>query len=84
MKYKNIKKFLSFALALTIITVLSMPAYAYSAGKEKIFSINEWDEYQRVVSMSDNELLEAGYTKEDITQIRNFNYEEEIKKKEPH
>ena len=81
MKYKNIKKFLSFALALTIITVLSMPAYAYSAGKEKIFSINEWDEYQRVVSMSDNELLEAGYTKEDITQIRNFNYEEEIKKR---
>lgn len=65
-----------------LCSFFSISSYALSSGEliaENDTEINEWDEYKQIISMTDKELLAMGYTKEDITNIRNFDYEEEIR-----
>lgn len=76
---KSLSVFLSFVF---LISIFSINSYAINVGElvaEKNITINEWDEYKKVVSKTDKELLALGCTKEDIINIRNFDYEKEIR-----
>lgn len=76
---KSLSIFLTFVF---MISIFSISSYAINVGElvaEKNITINEWDEYKKVVSKTDKELLALGCTKEDIINIRNFDYEKEIR-----
>lgn len=80
---KVLKKGLSILLTLIfIISIFSINSNAINVEDliaENNMIINEWDEYKRIISKTDHELIELGYTKEEIVSIRNFDYEEEIR-----
>lgn len=65
-----------------LFSVLSLNVLATDS-KELISSdktiVNEWDEYIRITSMSDKELAKAGYSEDEIIEIRKFDYEKEIR-----
>ena len=76
------KKTISILLAIYFFVIsLSVSSFAIS-GKDLLSNknviINEWDEYNKIISMTDKELLNFGYTKQEIKEIRNFDYEKEI------
>ena len=77
------KKTISILLAIYFFVIsLSVSSFAIS-GKDLLSNknviINEWDEYNKIISMTDKELLNFGYTKQEIKEIRNFDYEKEIR-----
>ncbi len=81
---KSIKKIISVLIVISLLfSVFSISTFASNInliGTEKVVVINEWDEYKRITSMSDAELIALGYTTEKIAEIRAFDYEEEIRK----
>lgn len=80
-----IRKILSVILTLifTLSTFMinSQAINAENLIVEKNITVNEWDEYIRIASKTEDELLELGYTKEDIVSIKSFDYEEEVRKR---
>lgn len=73
---KKIQKSLAFLLAL-IICFLSTPALANDLEKNstsKTYTISEESIIAELQAMSDTELYQMGYTKQDIEQLRNFDY----------
>lgn len=81
MKFKRI-----FSLVFAFMFLFSVLSVSVNADEQiilsdKVIEINEWDAYNRIVSMSDDELLNEGFTEQEISEIRNFNYEEEIRKR---
>ncbi len=81
----SIKKIFSlvfvFMFLLSVLTVSVNADDRRNIISDKVIEINEWDAYNRIVSMSDDELLNEGFTEQEISEIRNFNYEEEIRKR---
>ncbi len=81
---KSIKKIISILIVISLLfSIFSISTFAANVnliGTEEIIVINEWDEYKRIVSMSDAELLAMGYTSDEVAEIRAFDYEEEIRK----
>lgn len=81
------KKFFRKSLTICLIfvfmlSIFSISSYAINVGElvaENNITINEWDEYKKIVSKTDKELIELGFSKEDIVNIRNFDYEAEIR-----
>lgn len=82
---KNNKEFRNtvsvFLVLIILISICSIGAFATDVEslEKGTTVINEWDEYNRIVSMSDKKLSEAGYNKDEIAEIRAFDYEAEIK-----
>lgn len=81
---KSIKKIISILIVISLLfSIFSISTFAVNVnliGTEEIIVINEWDEYKKIVSMSDAELLAMGYTSDEVAEIRAFDYEEEIRK----
>ncbi|MCM1363624.1 MAG: hypothetical protein NC122_08670 [Faecalibacterium sp.] len=74
------KKFISIVLAIfVLLSAATVNVAAIDKENEKTTVISEWDEYQKIVSMTDQELKDVGYSEQQIDQIRNFDYEKEIK-----
>ncbi len=48
---------------------------------QEIEQINEWDEYKKISSMSNEDLLSMGCTHAQINEIRKFKYDDEIRKR---
>lgn len=77
------KKYMSLTFSLMFIFSV-LTSYASAADAEKLISsekiiVSEWDEYTRITSMSDKELIKSGYTAEEIIEIRSFDYEKAIR-----
>lgn len=81
----NMKKFLSFILTICIVlSASSISFYAINENNcftEQTIEFNEWDEYQKISSMSCQQLIELGYTKSEVSEIKNFDYENEIRRR---
>ncbi len=43
---------------------------------------NEYDEFKKIQSMSEEELLASGWTSQEIEEIKTFDFEKELKKRE--
>ncbi len=77
---KTFSVFLALIFLLSAFSINSLAAENDTSIKETCIIINEWDEYKRLTSMTDDELQENGFTLEKIEEIRNFDYEGEIRK----
>lgn len=75
----------SLSILLTLIFLLPTFATSSFATSSNVIStsesttINEWDEYSKIISMSDKELSSLGYTANEVFEIRNFDYAKEIR-----
>lgn len=91
------KKFIGCILVLTLVIMPmtgikasaltpdehSKSIFEQNVDPESIVTVcsNEYDMLMELQNTSDDELLNSGWTKEDIESLRNFNYEEEYKKR---
>lgn len=71
--------FMAILIAATCMYSFSMPVFASDKTLINEVEINEWENYEKITSMNDNELLAQGYNESQIEEIRNFNYEDEIR-----
>ncbi len=82
---KKVRKSLFVLFALVFfISFITIPSYAINSNEfetSRKAVINEWDEYNRLISMTDSELKLNGFSSDKISQIRNFDYEAEIRKR---
>lgn len=65
-----------------VFSFLFVNVSAVSAESEKIAkstTINEWEQYNDIVSSTDADLKQKGYTEAEIAEIRSFDYEKEIR-----
>lgn len=76
---KTISVILSICIIICSCATISFATPNYNT--EQSYETNEYDIYLQYMSMSDEELIEDGKTCEEIQLIRNFNYEDEIKKR---
>ncbi len=76
------KLILVFITIVFFISTLSISSYATD---KVIFDdkveINEWDTYNYIISKSDEELLKLGLDLDEIKEIRNFSFEDEIRRR---
>lgn len=80
MKKIKIKKYIAVLCAvLIIISASPIAVFAIDNEKEMIIEINEWDEYVRTSSMTTDELLLEGFSENEISAIRNFDFEKAIR-----
>lgn len=77
------KKMVSFIASILVLFIcscsFSLSAFANNKTLVNELEINEWENYKVISSMTDKELLSKGYNKAQIDEIRNFNYEDEIR-----
>lgn len=66
---------------MTIVSSCTAYIYAVPIKPVQVTESNEYDIYLQYMSMSDDELKKSGRTEEEIELIRNFSYEDEIKKR---
>lgn len=77
---KMISLFMSLILAFSI-TIISHAEDSQVSDAPVTEVVEEEVIITELKSFTDNELLEQGFSNEEIVQIRNFNYEEELKKR---
>lgn len=76
------KKFLSVFLSILLGVLIVTPNFtAYASEGASVTTFNEYEAYKYYISLSDSELLELGFTSEDIDYLRSFNYKEELIKR---
>lgn len=80
---QSFKKILAILLSIALTaSFLSVSSYALNPEEiliGEVTTINEWDEYKRIVSKTDRELTNLGYSADEIAAIKEFDYEEEIR-----
>ena len=69
----------SILVAILFLLIFPLSVFANSKTLMNEIKINEWENYKKISSMNDNELLSKGYSEAQISKIRSFNYEEEIR-----
>ena len=88
--FKNfVSKVMTFIFCVTMLLVPKVnvsAATTLAPGKDDIVQktvtkINEYDAYKHYISLSDAELLESGFSKDDITYLRNLDFKAELKKR---
>ena len=60
------------------VVVPEMYNYYEKTSLENVIFANEYEIYNYYISLSDEELLEIGYSKDDIEYLRNFDYKEAL------
>ena len=86
------KKFFSkvmifiFCVTMLLVPKVNVSATVLESTKNDIMqktvtTINEYDAYKYYISLSDAELLEGGFSKDDITYLRNLDFKAELKKR---
>ena len=73
------KRMVSILVAILFLLIFPLSVFANSKTLMNEIKINEWENYKKISSMNDNELLSKGYSEAQISKIRSFNYEEEIR-----
>lgn len=79
---KTTKKLLSFILAILMLCIPTTVAFAQTTDEApQVYVINEEEMMEELQSKTDDELSEIGYSTEDIQEIRDFDYFEELSKR---
>lgn len=83
---KNLKRSVSIICAASLIFSTLIFAGAAPSDNEtntqtQETTINEYEYYQKIISMSDEELMKQGCSEQEIREIRNFSFEDEIRKR---
>lgn len=69
------KRMVSILVAILFLLIFPLSVFANSKTLMNEIKINEWENYKKISSMNDNELLSKGYSEAQISKIRSFNYE---------
>ena len=76
---KVISVFMALLISATCMCSFATPVFASDKTLINEVEINEWDNYKTISAMDDKELLSLGYSKSQIEEIRNFDFENEIR-----
>ncbi|MDI6915825.1 MAG: hypothetical protein QMC95_16680 [Desulfitobacteriaceae bacterium] len=85
MKIKNLIKLSSIFLTFALLNMSFVQVASAATKPDKILIsqtvINEYDKYKELVNKSDETLIKEGHSKEDIKNIRSFDFKAEFQKK---